>query len=204
MQSMNESEKLRVTCPSCSKRLRVKASLERKRVKCPACSNSFEAKPGDVRPVETDGYQRVVKKVNEQGRLSLEEYRSNASEVESRVIEFMLRSMTPQRMAQLVAFLNTGPGWQVFRLWLGKEANRNLKEADRRSARWQRADKAPVNMGIGSVVCIIGLILTGLTYSAAQRAQGGGTYMVFWGAIVFGGIQFVIGCFQWVTSSKEV
>jgi hypothetical protein len=38
--------------------------------------------------------------------------------------------------------------------------------------------------------CVGGTIVTIVTY---QAASGGGTYMVAWGAIVFGGIQFLRG-----------
>src|SRR5206468_6783260 len=36
---MNEADSLRVACPGCGKRLRVKAALKGKRLKCPGCSN---------------------------------------------------------------------------------------------------------------------------------------------------------------------
>src|SRR5438045_953481 len=35
---MNDSEHVRVVCPNCGKRLRLKASLEGKRLSCPSCS----------------------------------------------------------------------------------------------------------------------------------------------------------------------
>jgi len=43
---MNETDHLRVACPSCGKNLRVKAALAGKRLKCPSCSKSFDVKPG--------------------------------------------------------------------------------------------------------------------------------------------------------------
>ena len=55
------------------------------------------------------------------------------------------------------------------------------------------------NMAIGAVICIIGIVVTAVTYSAAS--QGGGHYIVAWGAIVFGGIQFFKGLFQLGTGS---
>ena len=51
------------------------------------------------------------------------------------------------------------------------------------------------NMAIGAVVCIIGIVVTGRK-SCWRRASGGGDYVVAWGAIVFGGIQFLKGLFQ--------
>jgi len=43
------------------------------------------------------------------------------------------------------------------------------------------------NMTRGAITCAVGLLITFWTMSAAQ---GGGTYVVAWGAIVFGAIRF--------------
>jgi hypothetical protein len=50
------------------------------------------------------------------------------------------------------------------------------------------------NMGFGALWCIGGIAVTAVTYSMAS--QGGGTYIVTWGAILFGGIQFLRGLWQ--------
>ncbi len=44
----------------------------------------------------------------------------------------------------------------------------------------------------GALWCVGGLIVTVVTYGAAS-GPGGGTYVVAWGAILFGGIQFCRG-----------
>jgi len=49
------------------------------------------------------------------------------------------------------------------------------------------------NMLYGALWCIGGIGVTAATYSAAS---GGGRYVVTWGAIVFGAIQFVRGLKQ--------
>ena len=50
------------------------------------------------------------------------------------------------------------------------------------------------NMLYGALWCIGGLIVTAVTYSNASNE--GGTYVVAWGAIVFGGYQFIKGIYQ--------
>lgn len=45
----------------------------------------------------------------------------------------------------------------------------------------------------GALWCIGGLVVTALTYSAASD---GGTYVVAWGAVLFGAIQFFKGVWQ--------
>ena len=49
------------------------------------------------------------------------------------------------------------------------------------------------NMLYGALWCVGGLLVTILTYSAASD---GGTYVVAWGAVIFGAIQFLKGLFQ--------
>ena len=49
------------------------------------------------------------------------------------------------------------------------------------------------NMHYGALWCVGGLLVTILTYSAASD---GGTYVVAWGAVIFGAIQFFKGLFQ--------
>jgi hypothetical protein len=51
--------------------------------------------------------------------------------------------------------------------------------------------KANKDMLWGAVWCVGGIIVTAATYSAASN--GGGRYFVAWGAILFGGIQFIKG-----------
>ncbi len=63
-----------------------------------------------------------------------------------------------------------------------------------KSAKKSRASK---DMIFGALWCVGGLIVTAVTYSSAS--SGGGTYVVAWGAIIFGAIQF----FRGVANSQE-
>lgn len=49
------------------------------------------------------------------------------------------------------------------------------------------------NMVIGALWCVGGIAVTAITY---QAATGGGVYVVTWGAIIFGAIQFFRGLGQ--------
>jgi hypothetical protein len=57
------------------------------------------------------------------------------------------------------------------------------------------------NMLIGALWCIGGTVVTVATYNLATSSASGGTYFVAWGAILFGGIQFIKGLFQFLSSS---
>ena len=52
------------------------------------------------------------------------------------------------------------------------------------------------NMIYGGLWCVGGTTVTVYTYESAASSPGGGTYFVAWGAILFGGIQFVKGFVQ--------
>jgi len=62
----------------------------------------------------------------------------------------------------------------------------------------QKQEQGKKNMGFGALWCIGGLVVTAATYSAASN---GGHYVVAWGAVVFGAIQFLQGLFQYSSSS---
>jgi hypothetical protein len=47
----------------------------------------------------------------------------------------------------------------------------------------------------GGLWCIGGTVVTLVTYAAAS---GGGTYIIAWGAIIFGAFQFFRGLWQWL------
>ena len=52
----------------------------------------------------------------------------------------------------------------------------------------------PANMLMGALWCIGGIVVTAWSYSAVQET--GGHYIIAWGAVVFGGYQFLKGLFQ--------
>jgi hypothetical protein len=56
--------------------------------------------------------------------------------------------------------------------------------------RYRNHDKGIRNAQMGFVIALIGTIVTIATYSSADP---GGTYIVAWGAIVFGGMQMLAG-----------
>jgi hypothetical protein len=49
------------------------------------------------------------------------------------------------------------------------------------------------DMALGAIICIIGLVVTIGSYAAASGSSGGGSYVIAWGAIVFGAIRFFKG-----------
>jgi len=52
------------------------------------------------------------------------------------------------------------------------------------------------NMFVGALWCVGGILVTAVTYGLAASLPAGGTYLVAWGAIVFGALQFFRGLAQ--------
>lgn len=60
-------------------------------------------------------------------------------------------------------------------------------------------DAAVRNVWIGGLICIVGIVVTAVSYSAAS---GGGRYVVAWGAVIFGGFRFIRGIVGYVNSPE--
>lgn len=63
----------------------------------------------------------------------------------------------------------------------------------------QKQEQGQKNMGFGALWCIGGTVVTVATYNAAS---GGGHYVVAWGAIVFGAVQFLQGLSQYTSANR--
>jgi len=59
------------------------------------------------------------------------------------------------------------------------------------------------NMLFGLLWFTGGALVTGVTFANASSKSDGGTFIVAWGAIVTGLIQFVVGFFQWLLHRKR-
>jgi hypothetical protein len=53
-------------------------------------------------------------------------------------------------------------------------------------------------MLIGLAMLVVGIAITVGTYAAASSSRGGGSYVVTWGLIIFGGFRFFQGLIGWV------
>lgn len=49
------------------------------------------------------------------------------------------------------------------------------------------------SMLFGGIMFVVGLVITVGSYTAASDGNGGGRYVVAWGAMIFGGIRFFYG-----------
>ncbi len=58
----------------------------------------------------------------------------------------------------------------------------------------ERNSRGQRSMIFGGLVCVVGILITAGTYASAE---GGGTYFIAWGAIVFGAIQFFRGFYHY-------
>lgn len=71
------------------------------------------------------------------------------------------------------------------------DPNLSVEELEKK----MRKEAAQKKMGLGALICVAGLAVTGITYMLATEA-GMGIYVVAWGAIIFGAIQLLQGASQ--------
>jgi len=78
------------------------------------------------------------------------------------------------------------------------ESHREAAEMRRLERTYQEAVLAAGrrNMMIGGAICVVGLLVTIATFAAAANSSGGGKFIIAWGAVVFGAIQFFRGLSQ--------
>ena len=95
-------------------------------------------------------------------------FKQNKSDEETK--ECLIRSggLTPEVADHIINDLNT-----------------RYKEEEKKAGR--------SNMLFGALWCIGGIIATVMSYNAAS---GGGTYVVAWGAVLYGAVQFIKGVGQ--------
>lgn len=68
----------------------------------------------------------------------------------------------------------------------------------RRSAR----EEASKQIWIGGLICIVGIVVTVVSYAMAAEGAGGGRYVVAWGAVIFGAIRLIRGIVGWAKASE--
>lgn len=66
--------------------------------------------------------------------------------------------------------------------------------------RLQLGAAARYNMVVGGFVCFVGLVVTLLSFAASSVTK---IYLLAWGAIVFGAVQFIRGATQWAGEPRS-
>jgi hypothetical protein len=85
------------------------------------------------------------------------------------------------------------PGWRDHCLECGYDFRPPDLSEPPRVARERTSRPTGVgDMVIGGLICAVGVVVTLVTYNQAAGA-GGGSYIIAWGAILFGGIRFLLG-----------
>lgn len=65
------------------------------------------------------------------------------------------------------------------------------------AARQVRLKRAKFNIVVGLLLAVIGVVVTWWSYSSAE-SHGGGTYIIAWGAMLFGPLQFLAGVLAFI------
>jgi hypothetical protein len=92
--------------------------------------------------------------------------------------------------------------------WPEEDAIQLINQVEEEMKRYQEspegkqalAQKYLRHMGYGALWAIGGTIVTVVTYEAASSSSSGGSYVIAWGAILFGVIDFFRGLFGWMAN----
>jgi hypothetical protein len=96
--------------------------------------------------------------------------------------------------------LDSSDGWARIHNLSGLEGFLNGQAKTKKLAAVTR-EVAQRNMVSGALWCIGGILVTCISYSAVSSS--GGTYLITWGAIIFGAIQFFQGLGQYQEASSD-
>jgi hypothetical protein len=91
---------------------------------------------------------------------------------------------------------NTEPNTNIGNNHVISNANGPVAEAEtaHHNKNAARLAKAHSDMWAGAFWCIGGILVTAVSYNAVKDT--GGTYIITWGAVVYGGYQFLKGLFN--------
>lgn len=59
------------------------------------------------------------------------------------------------------------------------------------------------HMIFGGMIFVVGLVITFGSYAAASESNGGGRFVMAWGAILFGAIRFLYGLVKLSSGSRR-
>jgi hypothetical protein len=143
-------------------------------VECPHCATRVLPMAGRICPacrneIDAEPTARAVPEQFAEGVV----YRFAADE--------MRRGIAPEKVKASLTEIGVNPN----------AAASLVDDIEQSRARIRQA-AAKRNMAIGAAWCFGGVVVSVLTFQAAANA-GGGTYLIAWGAILFGGFQFIRG-----------
>lgn len=65
----------------------------------------------------------------------------------------------------------------------------------------EKSKRGLKKMFVGLFWLVLGGVVTGVTYFSSANNPGGGSYVIYYGAIIFGAIYFILGLAEWLSSS---
>jgi hypothetical protein len=84
----------------------------------------------------------------------------------------------------------------------GPEIKLDLSQGNTLSALNAKLSEFRKGMLVNGAICIGGALITVLTYSAAST--GGGRYFVFWGAVIYGGVQCIRSTYYYFKTKSMI
>ncbi len=190
-----------MACPTCTEPMQVDENEANIEWECPSCEAAFVIRGvagGEIHYVMTDvGGRKPPRQTATTGQPQ-QTSRPQESKINDEAylyaLECLLKGTKPRDVRK--SLLESGHS--------AKQADQILETAIKFQKTNENKEKmmdgsggntGQRNMVIGGIVCLIGIVITLGTMSAAMQS-GGGQYIIAWGAVVFGGFQFFRGWMQ--------
>jgi hypothetical protein len=186
-----------VSC-SCGTRFKANAQLAGKTVACPACQQPLQipmsplaARPA-LPPKPADDFWDALPPAHETQKVAVAATPTPAEEsitghqATALAISLLSRGLSPHQVRS-----------QLIERGVSRGETERVVDAlvpeSKSKPRTSGVGGGATNMLVGAIVCFIGLAVTIGSYVAAEP---GGVFLLAYGPIIFGGIQFVRGCIQ--------
>ncbi len=186
-----------IECPSCRNAMEIEENEPNTEWECPSCAAAFL-----VQRNRDGAWEYVVTEASpDAGQIAaglppepvpLSQEPGVPDEVYVAALESLLKGKRPREVRK--GLVKSGySGSQAEHIVRTAVQFQKDKEMEEKLMPNSGGRTGQTNMVIGGIVFLVGLVLT---LGTMAMASGGGTYVVAWGAIVFGGLQFLRGLAQ--------
>jgi predicted RNA-binding Zn-ribbon protein involved in translation (DUF1610 family) len=181
-----------VACTSCKKSMQIDETEANTEWECPTCGSAFLVQGTTAGGLEVSVTQAATKNAVASSAPPMEPEIKDEAYVYA--VESLAKGNKPReiRKSLLEAGYSARQADQIIQGAIRFKKDHETKE---KMMPGRGGNSGNRNMMIGGVICLIGIFATLATLSLATQA-GGGRYVIAWGAVVFGGIQFFRGWMQ--------
>jgi cation transport ATPase/DNA-directed RNA polymerase subunit RPC12/RpoP len=188
-----------IACPSCKKNMQIDGIEESTEWECPNCGCAFLVRGSANNPsflITQNATQQSNAAIAPGEPPAMSSAAAGDPEIKDEMYVYALERLAKGQKSGDVRKQIIEAGYKPSQAdRIVQSALRFQREQEAQAQQEASAYKAagPRNMAIGGVICLIGIVVT---VGTMAMASGGGSYILAWGAIVCGAIQFFRGLMQ--------